>query len=167
MKKFLLSASLITVFILYTVSNQQLFSLINSVLIEDDDDDDISEQRVIGPAVPAKTFPTTSQPPIMMRPGGMMSVYKDGTFTGNVADAYYGMVQVKAVISGGVIADVQFLQYPSDRKTSININNQAMPMLKAEAIQIQNANVDTISGATHTSGAFRESLAYALNQAKK
>ena len=27
--------------------------------------------------------------------------YKDGTFTGNAADAYYGIVQVQAIISGG------------------------------------------------------------------
>ncbi|HEX3096025.1 MAG TPA: hypothetical protein VHQ20_02810, partial [Patescibacteria group bacterium] len=36
--------------------------------------------------------------------------YKDGTYTGSVADAYYGNIQVKAIISGGKITDVIFLQ---------------------------------------------------------
>ena len=92
--------------------------------------------------------------------------YKDGTYTGSVADAYYGNVQVSATIAGGKISDVQFLQYPGDRRTSIEINSQAMPFLKTEAIQAQNANVEIVSGATETSLAFRESLGSALNQAK-
>ena len=60
----------------------------------------------------------------------------------------------------------QFLDYPKDRSTSIRINSRAMPILKSEAIQAQNSNVNTISGATDSSGAFRESLASALAQAK-
>ncbi len=92
--------------------------------------------------------------------------YRNGTYTGNVADAYYGNVQVKVVIQGGKITDVQFLDYPHDRSTSIMINTQAMPYLKQEAIQAQGANVDVVSGATATSGAFNESLASALAKAK-
>lgn len=98
--------------------------------------------------------------------GSMMSQYKNGTYTGNVADAYYGNVQVKTVISGGKISDVQFLQYPSDRQQSLERSNYAMPILKQEAIQVQNSNVDIVSGATETSLAFRDSLASALAQAK-
>src|SRR5258708_29955031 len=44
------------------------------------------------------------------------SGYRDGQYTGNVADAYYGNVQVRATIQGGRLADVQFLTYPSDRR---------------------------------------------------
>ena len=90
---------------------------------------------------------------------------KDGSFTGDVADAYYGNIQVAATIQNGFITDVQFLQYPSDRRTSIDINSQAMPILRSEAIQAQSANVDIVSGATDSSGAFRESLSSALSQA--
>lgn len=102
------------------------------------------------------------QPPTSTNTG----LYKDGLYTGNVADAFYGNIQVQAVISNGKITDVQFLQYPNDRRTSININTQAMPFLKQEAIAAQNANVDIVSGATDTSIAFRQSLASALSQAK-
>lgn len=92
--------------------------------------------------------------------------YKDGVYTGSVADAFYGNVQVQVTVSGGKITDVVFLQYPNDRSTSVEINQQAMPYLKQEAIQVQNSQVDTVSGASQTSRAFRESLASALSQAK-
>jgi uncharacterized protein with FMN-binding domain len=92
--------------------------------------------------------------------------YKNGSYTGSVADAYYGNVQVKAVIANGKISDVQFLQYPNDRSTSQMINSQAMPLLTQEAIQVQSAQVDGVSGATQTSRAFIQSLSNALSQAK-
>src|SRR6185312_10291384 len=40
--------------------------------------------------------------------------YKDGTYTGDTiqADRGYGPIQVKAVISGGKITDIIFLQMP-------------------------------------------------------
>jgi uncharacterized protein with FMN-binding domain len=92
--------------------------------------------------------------------------YKDGQYTGDVADALYGNIQVQATVSGGNVTDVTFLQYPNDRDRSININSQAMPYLKQEAIAAQSANVDIVSGATATSQAFITSLASALNQAR-
>lgn len=97
------------------------------------------------------------------KPQGM---YADGTYTGDSADAYYGNVQVQATVQGGKITDVQFLDYPQDRRNSQRINSYAMPQLTQEAIQAQSANVNTISGATDTSLAFRESLGVALTQAK-
>lgn len=90
----------------------------------------------------------------------------NGMYTGSVADALYGPLQVKAVIRNGKIVDVQFLQYPNDRGNSVEINTYAMPLLKQEAIQTQSANVDVISGATDSSYAFRQSLQTALAQAQ-
>ena len=92
--------------------------------------------------------------------------YKDGTYTGSAADAFYGTIQVQATIQNGKITDVQFLQYPNDRDDSIQINQMAMPQLKQEAIQAQSANVDIVSGATDSSQAFMQSLGSALSQAK-
>jgi len=91
--------------------------------------------------------------------------YKDGTYDGSVADAYYGNIQVRVTVQGGNITDVQFLQYPNDRRNSIEINSQAMPYLKQEAIKAQNSHVDIISGATDTSNAFIQSLSAALAKA--
>lgn len=92
--------------------------------------------------------------------------YKNGTYRGSVVDAYYGNIQVQVQITGGRITDVTFLQYPNDNGTSRFINSQAMPMLKSEAIQAQNAQVNIISGASDSSMAFQQSLADALSQAK-
>ncbi len=91
--------------------------------------------------------------------------YKDGQYTGPQVDAFYGWVQVQAIIQRGQITDVKFLQYPSDRRTSQRINSIAMPYLTTEAIQAQSANVDIISGATLTSEAFAQSLQSALQSA--
>ncbi len=92
--------------------------------------------------------------------------YKDGQYTGQAADAYYGNIQVKVTISGGKLSNVEFLQYPNDRSTSVRINSQAMPYLKQEAIQAQSASVDGVSGATDTSQAFIQSLTSALKTAQ-
>ena len=90
---------------------------------------------------------------------------QDGTFTGQLVDAYYGNVQVEATIKSGQISEVRFLDYPSDRTTSERINSQAIPLLIQEAIQSQSYQVDIVSGATQTSKAFIESLKSALAQA--
>ena len=116
------------------------------------------------PTQAKQTIPTPKPAPVAIKTS--TGLYRDGAYTGNSADAYYGYVQVKAIIQGGKITDVQFLDHPSDRGTSIEINNQAMPYLISEAIQAQSANVDTVSGASETSGAFRESLGSALAQAR-
>ncbi len=93
------------------------------------------------------------------------SGYKDGTYQGQPVDAYYGLVQVQVSIQGGAISSVQFLQYPNDRLTSRQINQIAMPWLQQEAVQVQSANVDIISGATLTSEGFQMSLQSALQSA--
>lgn len=116
-------------------------------------------QQPVPTDVPASQPAPTSPPPAS-------SGYKDGSYTGSVADAFYGNVQVQATIQGGNITGVQFLQYPNDRQNSIAINSQAMPFLQQEAIQAQSAQVNIVSGATATSQAFIASLGSALAQAK-
>ncbi len=94
------------------------------------------------------------------------SQYRNGTYTGSTADAFYGSMQVQATIANGKLTNVQFIQWPNDRFRSVRINQQALPELVQEAIQAQSANVDAISGATDSSGAFVTSLQSALSQAK-
>ncbi|MFL5690921.1 MAG: FMN-binding protein, partial [Ktedonobacteraceae bacterium] len=114
------------------------------------------------PATPG----TTNTPGATGTSGTPGSLYKDGSYMGSVADAQWGYIQVKAIISNGKITDVQFLQYPNERDRSIMINNYADPQLTSEAIAAQSANVDIITGATDTSEAFIQSLSDALSQAK-
>jgi uncharacterized protein with FMN-binding domain len=116
-------------------------------------------------AVPPTAVPPTAVPPVVAQ-APTTGKFKDGTYTGPQIDAQYGLVQVQAVIHNGKIADVQVLQYPSDRRTSVRINNVALPWLKQEVIQAQTANVDLITGATLTSEAYEMSLNSALDQAK-
>lgn len=133
-------------------------------------------ERSLGTTRSFSVAPTTPAPSVGVAPASPLparsaasspkkGLYRDGEYTGAVADAYFGNVQVKATIQAGKIADVQFLQYPSDRSTSQEINAVAMPSLQSEAIQAQSANVDIVSGATQTSLAFQQSLADALSQA--
>lgn len=117
-------------------------------------------------ATTAPVPPTETPQPLPTPMANDRGQYKDGEYTGAAVDAFYGLVQVKAVIQGGKLADVQFLEYPNDRRTSIRINSIAMPYLTSEAIQAQTADVDVISGATLTSEAFAQSLDSALNAAR-
>ena len=113
-------------------------------------------------AVGSPTTTTTSGAPT----GPTSAAFKDGSYTGSVADAQWGYIQVKAVISGGKITDVQFLQYPNEREYSVQVNSIADPQLTQEAIQSQSAQVDVVTGATDTSYAFMQSLGDALSQAQ-
>lgn len=117
---------------------------------------------------PKQSTPT-STPSTSSTPGSATPTttagYKDGTYTGSVANAFYGNIQVAATISGGKITDVRFLQTPNDNPNSLSVNSQATPLLKQEAIQAQSAQVDVVSGATDTSQAFVQSLGAALAQA--
>ena len=97
--------------------------------------------------------------------GGMMSGYKSGTFTGPVVDSVYGPVQVAVTISGGKITAVKVPVFPSGNDHTNEVSAMAIPQLKQEAIAVQNAQVDIVSGATQTSEAFQQSLASALSQA--
>lgn len=91
--------------------------------------------------------------------------YSDGVYTGPAADAYYGIIQIQALVQGGRFTALKVLRYPNDRRTSVTINRQALPMLRDEAISAQSADVDIISGATLTSKAFIQSLGGALKKA--
>ncbi len=73
---------------------------------------------------------------------------------------------MQAIVQSGRIVAIKVLQYPSDRRTSVAINRQALPMLRDEVISAQSAQVDIISGATLTSEAFIQSLTAALQGAR-
>ncbi len=164
MKKFITSLVFVLVFAMYALS--QYFNNSSTLAYTAPGATPTTaanSQPVARVAAPVSVPVSTPAPTTASKPAGQ---YVDGTYTGSVADAYYGKVQVKATISGGKLADVTFLQYPSDRSTSRFISSQAMPMLTSEAIQAQSAQVDAVSGASDTSAAFRESLGVALSQAK-
>jgi uncharacterized protein with FMN-binding domain len=91
--------------------------------------------------------------------------YKDGTYNGVREDTIYGPVQVAAVISGGRIVNIKFLQMPSDEGNSREVTSFAEPDLKQSALSKQSAHIDFVSGATQTSEGYERSLQAALDQA--
>jgi uncharacterized protein with FMN-binding domain len=124
-------------------------------------------EPVIAPASLSQNSSTTSIPSTTPSTSSTSPQFKDGTYTGRIENAYYGNVQVSAVIQNGVLTAVNFLQSPNDNPNSIYVNQAAMPYLKHEAIKAQSANVSIVTGATLTSQAFIQSLTNALNQAKQ
>lgn len=160
MKKIIISAFVIVAFAIYSIHARNEQSSVNVAAPTS------LQTKSSSNGSNSNAATTTSSSSSSSNSQSSSSAYKDGSYTGSQADAYYGYVQVKAVISGGKITDVQFLNHPSDRQESVAINTQAMPLLKQEAIQAQSAQIDGVSGATDTSQAFIESLNAALNQAK-
>jgi uncharacterized protein with FMN-binding domain len=81
------------------------------------------------------------------------------TVEGPSVDTRFGPVQVAASVSAdGTICDVEVLEYPSEDRKSLSINQQALPTLIEATLSAQSADVDTVSGATYTSNAYRQSL---------
>jgi uncharacterized protein with FMN-binding domain len=82
-----------------------------------------------------------------------------------VAQTQYGPVQVRLTVSGGKITKAEAVQAPkgglSDQKTAM-----AVPKLNQEAVAAQNAQIDAVSGATYTSGGYKQSLQSAIDKAK-
>ncbi|MFJ4296892.1 FMN-binding protein [Curtobacterium sp. NPDC089689] len=96
--------------------------------------------------------------------GGSGSV-KDGTFAGQTAQTQYGPVQVQITVSGGKLTDVAVLQLTNDGGRSVQISQQAAPVLRQEALQAQSAKIQAVSGATYTSEGYVTSLQSALDEA--
>lgn len=159
MKKFLLATLIIGAFILFSLLSNQTGAL---ALLPGTSSDSTAATRspsagAVPPAAGSAVPPTGPLPE---------AFYRDGAYTGSVADAQWGSIQVKVIIQRGAITDVQFLQYPNERERSVLINNYADPQLTSEAIQAQSASVDIVTGATDTSEAFVQSLSAALEQAR-
>ena len=171
MKKFFLSASIIAAFAAYIIyeqvagqPGQAALQQSNNLLNQPVTQPSTSNQQAS--VTPAATNSAPQQTAVSQTTAAPKSLYTDGTYTGSSVDVYFGTVQVAAVISGGKLTDIKFLNYPQDRSTSLMKSNSALPVLKSEAIKAQNAQVNAVSGATETSSGFVQSLTSALALAK-
>ena len=97
--------------------------------------------------------------------GGGGTGYTNGKYLGDVANTAWGDVQVQVVIDGNRIASISTVKFPQDRPLSAKISQFAIPMLEQEAVHMQSAQVDFVTGATLTTEGFIESLKTALTQA--
>ena len=69
-----------------------------------------------------------------------------------------GPVQVQVTFEGGRISAVRMLRQPDHPQTAA-----AVPKLVAETLKAQSADVETVSGATITSDAYKTSLQAAID----
>src|SRR5438876_12064801 len=101
-------------------------------------------------------------------------------FTGSLASVQqWGSLQVTIVVRKTTtitgtkkkvtrkLTAVSVPTYPNHTDRSIYINQTALPILKAEALSAQSANINMVSGATDSSDAFAQSLQSAILKAKK
>ena len=84
--------------------------------------------------------------------------------TGDAVRTRWGDVQVEVTVQGDDIVAVETLAIPSRDRRSQRINAYAEPVLREQAIAIDRADVDVVSGATYTSHAYATSLQSALDQ---
>ncbi|HEX9379638.1 MAG TPA: hypothetical protein VF872_08605 [Gaiellaceae bacterium] len=101
-------------------------------------------------------------------------------FSGSVASVdRWGSLQVTIVVRKTTtitdtkkkvtrkITTVSVPTYPNHTDRSVYINQTALPILKAEALRAQSANINMVSGATDSSDAFAQSLQSAILKAKR
>ena len=86
------------------------------------------------------------------------------TTLGQAVTDQYGTIQVRIVTVGRQIRSVSFAQLVGDEELSDLINAQAGPLLLQRTLTAQSALIDTVSGATYTSDAYRQSLQSALDK---
>jgi hypothetical protein len=87
------------------------------------------------------------------------------TLTGKAWPTVYGPVQVRITVAGGRITAASAVRYPVGTPLDAQINASAIPQLNKEAVAAGSAKIDTVSGATYTSGGYIGSLQSALDQA--
>jgi uncharacterized protein with FMN-binding domain len=162
MKKIALIVAVIAIFLAYSylIRNQHSEPVVAPVALNQSKSSSNSNQNSNVTSNSATVSGSTTN-------SSTATTYKDGTYTGTVVNAFYGNVQVSATIQNGQITAVNFIESPNDSPNSVNVNQQAIPYLKQEAIKAQNSNVSVVTGATQTSQAFTQSLGAALAQAKQ
>jgi uncharacterized protein with FMN-binding domain len=84
--------------------------------------------------------------------------------TGHVGNTVYGPVQIQLIMRDSKIVKVAVLQQPMNTLHDIQIGEFAFPKLIGETLTAQTAKIDSVSGATYTSGGYVASLQSALDQ---
>jgi uncharacterized protein with FMN-binding domain len=97
-----------------------------------------------------------AQPSASLPPG-------ERSITGDVANTAYGPVQVQVVVATSKIVKVNILEQPSSTEHDLQIGQFAFPKLISETLSAQSARIDSVSGATYTSGGYIKSLQSAVD----
>jgi uncharacterized protein with FMN-binding domain len=119
------------------------------------------------PLTPADTEGSTgtATPAATTSPTATTTTTISGSYTGSQVSTRWGIVQVRITVVNGKITSAQAIEYPNDNYRDQQINAYALPILNSEVVTAQNANIDSISGATVTSNGYTSSLQSAIDQA--
>jgi uncharacterized protein with FMN-binding domain len=109
----------------------------------------------------ATTSPAADAPATQAPAASTTSI--NGTFTGPSVNVNYGNVQVKITVVNGRITDAVAVKAPTGKND--RYTNMAVPILKAQTLKAQSANIQGASGASYTSYGWFTSLQGALAQA--
>ena len=114
-------------------------------------------------------YPTSTNrvdhPAASAAPGVVSAGTGDLTVNGTSEGTRYGPVQVRVTVRAGRLVAVDALVYPKSGGRDREISSFALPQLRQEALAVQGARIDTVSGATFTSDGYRRSLQSALDAA--
>ena len=111
----------------------------------------------------ASATTTATQAPATTAPATASKTSINGTFTGPSINVNYGNVQVKITVVNGRITDAVAVVAPSGKND--RWTNMAVPILKAQTLKAQSANIQGASGASYTSYGWYTSVQGALAQA--
>ena len=89
----------------------------------------------------------------------------DGTWTSDAIQTNWGPIQVEMVVENGRITDVASIQYPQSRSRSLQISRYALPIYAEQVVSMQNARVNSVSGATQTARGFQQAVQAAIQKA--
>ncbi|GIF68278.1 hypothetical protein Ais01nite_63130 [Asanoa ishikariensis] len=126
------------------------------------------------PSAPASKAPVAKKTTAKPKPGKNNTAAapppaapKSNKVVGPRVENPYGAVQVVLELDGNRIVNVRTLEMPDQEARSDQLSAQVESQLGDEAVREQGADLDTVSGATETSEAYKESLRKAIDRMKK
>jgi uncharacterized protein with FMN-binding domain len=87
--------------------------------------------------------------------------------TGPLLTTPFSSIQVRAELTRGRLTGVRTLSLTGADAHTQALNARAEPILREEALQAGNADIDIVSGATYTSESWIESLRAAIRDARR
>jgi uncharacterized protein with FMN-binding domain len=99
-------------------------------------------------------------PPPKARPG-------EKTADGPAMTTPFSVIQVQATLTRGRLTGVKTIAMTGDGPHTEALNARAEPILRAEALEAGNADIDVVSGATSSSRIWIESLKGAIRKARR
>ena len=92
-----------------------------------------------------------------------------GTRTGKgpLVQTPFSAIQVQAWVHRGRLVDVKTLYMTGSDAHTNALNARAVPILREEALEAGDADIDVVTGATYTSESWQSSLQYAIEAARR